>query len=122
VAVVVVSFLIEQYWASELKRDFQPFTNRVNITWFDELKLSEMLNQAATMPPNSAIFFLLLIEDAAGVPYTENHALEKFREVVRAFGVRLRTGPRVVGGPTLQTHAIGERAAICLRNSSGRAA
>ena len=114
VAVIVGSSPVEQYWASELKRDFQPFTDRVNITWFDELKFSEMLTQAATMPPNSVIFFLLLIEDAAGVPYTQNRALEKFREVasVPIFGLGdFELGRGVVGGPLLQTQAIGERAA-----------
>ena len=114
VAVIVGSSPVERYWASELKRDFQPFTDRVNFTWFDELTLSEMLTQAATMPPNSAIFFLLLIEDAAGVPYTQNRALEKFREVANApiFGLGdFELGRGVVGGPALQTQAIGERAA-----------
>ena len=114
VAVVVGSSPVERYWASELKRDFQPFTDRVNITWFDELTLSDMLTQAATMPPNSAIFFLLLIEDAAGVPYTQNRALEKFREVANApiFGLGdFELGRGVVGGPALRTQAIGERAA-----------
>ena len=114
VAVVVGSSSVERYWASELKRDFQPFTHRVNITWFDELTFGEMLTKAATMPPNSAIFFLLLIEDAAGVPYTQNRALEKFREVASApiFGLGdFELGRGVVGGPVLQTQAIGERAA-----------
>ena len=86
----------------------------MNITWFDELTLSDMLTQAATMPPNSAIFFLLLIEDAAGVPYTQNRALEKFREVANApiFGLGdFELGRGVVGGPALRTQAIGERAA-----------
>ena len=123
VAVVVGSSPVERYWASELKRDFQPFTDRVNITWFDELKLSEMLTQAATMPPNSAIFFLLLIEDAAGVPYTQNRALEKFREVayVPIFGLGdFELGRGVVGGPALQTQAIGERAAqVAIRILAG---
>ena len=113
VAVIVGSSPVERYWASELKRDFQPFTNRVNITWFDELTLSDMLTQAATMPPNSAIFFLLLIE-CSRVPYTQNRALEKFREVANApiFGLGdFELGRGVVGGPALRTQAIGERAA-----------
>ncbi len=123
VAVIVGSSPVERYWASELKRDFQPFADRLNITWFDELTLSEMLTRAATMPPNSAIFFLLLIEDAAGVPYTQNRALEKFREVANApiFGLGdFELGRGVVGGPALQTQAIGERAAqVAIRVLAG---
>ena len=114
VAVIVGNSPVEQYWAAELKRDFQQFANRVNFTWFNELTFSQMLTQAATMPPNSAIYILLLIEDAAGVPYTQGRALEKFREVASApiFGLGdFELGRGVVGGPLLQTQGIGERAA-----------
>ena len=125
VAVIVGNSPVERYWASELKRDFQPFADRLNFTWFDELTLSEMLTRAATMPPNSAIFFLLLLEDAAGVPHTQNRALENFREVANApiFGLGdFELGRGVVGGPALQTQAIGERAAqVAIQNSCGRA-
>jgi len=70
-----------RYWASELHRDFQSFTDRVNITWFDNLTLPERLERAAKMPAHSAIFWFLMSEDAAGVPYSEDRALETMREV-----------------------------------------
>jgi hypothetical protein len=68
IAVVVGHSPVERYWTSELRRDFQPFADRVNITWFNDLTFGEMLERAATMPRQSAIFWFLLSEDAAGVP------------------------------------------------------
>jgi hypothetical protein len=81
VAVVVGNSPVERYWTSELHRDFQPLAKRANITWFNDLTFNEMLAHAAAMPPQSAVFYFLLSEDAAGVTYSQDRALEKFREV-----------------------------------------
>jgi signal transduction histidine kinase len=78
-----------------------------------------MLAQAAAMPPQSAIFYFLLSEDAAGVPYTQGRALDNFREVasVPIFGMGdFQMGRGIVGGPLMQTGTLGRRAAeIALR-------
>jgi hypothetical protein len=79
VAVVVGNSPVERYWTSELRRAFQPYSDRVNITWFNDLTLVQMKEQAARMAPTSAIFWFLLSEDAAGIPYTEDRALETLR-------------------------------------------
>ena len=84
IAVVVGNSPVERFWASELRRDFQPFARQVNITWFDDLSFGEMLERAATMPPQSVIFWFLLSEDAAGIPYSQDRALEMMREVAVA--------------------------------------
>jgi hypothetical protein len=81
IAVVVGNSPVERCWTSELRRDLQPFADRVNITWFNDLTFGEMLERAATMPPQSAIFWFLLSEDAAGVPYSQDRALDTMREV-----------------------------------------
>ena len=80
-AVVVGNSPVERYWTSELHRDFQPFTDRVKIEWFNDLTFNEMLERAASMPQHSVIFWFLLSEDAAGVPYAQDRALEQLREV-----------------------------------------
>jgi hypothetical protein len=69
-----------------------------------------MLERAATMPPQSAIFWFLLSEDAAGVPYSQDRALDTMREVaaVPIFGMgdyQLSRG--IVGGPLMQTELLG---------------
>jgi signal transduction histidine kinase len=114
IAVVVGNSPVERYWTSELKRDFQKFSDRVNITWFNDLTFSEMLTHAATMLPQSALFYFLLSEDAAGVPYAQGRALESFREVASGpvFGMgdyQLARG--IVGGPLMQTQVLGRQAA-----------
>jgi hypothetical protein len=72
VAVVVGNTPVERYWTSELHRDFAPLAEQLNIQWFNDLKFDEMLERASTMPPNSSIFWFLLSEDAAGVPYSQD--------------------------------------------------
>jgi hypothetical protein len=66
VGVVVGNSPVERYWTAELRRDFQPFVDRVNLQWFNDLTFGEMLKRAASMPPQSAIFWFLLSEDAEG--------------------------------------------------------
>jgi signal transduction histidine kinase len=114
IAVVVGNSPVERYWASELHHDSQRFANRVNITWFDGLTFGEMLGRAATMPPTSVIFWFLLSEDAAGVPYSEDRAFEAIRDVanVPVFGMGdYQLGRGIVGGPLMQTQALGKQAA-----------
>jgi len=123
VAVVVGNSPVERYWTSELHRDFQPLAGRLNITWFNDLTFDEMLTRAAAMPPESAIFYFLLSEDAAGVTYSQDRALEKFREVATApiFGMGdYELGRGIVGGPLMQTQALGQQAAeVALRILKG---
>jgi signal transduction histidine kinase len=114
IAVAVGNSPVERFWTSELRRDFQPFADRVKITWFNDLSFGEMLKRARTMPPQSAIFWFLLSEDAAGVPYSEDRALETMREaaVVPIFGMGdFQLGRGIVGGPLMQTSALGREAA-----------
>jgi PAS domain S-box-containing protein len=77
------------------------------------------------MPPQSAIFWLLLSEDAAGIPYSGDRALDKMREVavVPIFGSDdHQLGRGIVGGPLLQTRFLGQEAAeIALRILKGEA-
>jgi signal transduction histidine kinase len=113
-AVVVGNSPVERYWTSELRRDFEPFTDRVSIIWFNDLTFSEMLERAAEMPPQSAIFWFLLSEDASGVPYSQDRALERMREVatVPMFGMGdYQLGRGIVGGPLMQTSTLGKEAA-----------
>jgi len=123
VAVVVGNSPVERFWTAELHRDFQPFADRVNIEWFNDLTFSEMLKRAATLPADSAIFWFLLSEDAAGVPYSQDRALETMREVatVPIFGMGdYEFGRGVVGGPLMQTEALGlEAAQVSLRILNG---
>ena len=122
-AVVVGNSPVERYWTSELRRAFEQFADRIDITWFNDLTLSEMQERAARMPAQSVIFWFLLSEDAAGVPYSEDRALEAMREVsaVPIFGMGdYQLGRGIVGGPLMQTKALGQQgAAAALRVLKG---
>lgn len=123
IAVVVGNSPVERYWTSELRRDFQPLANRVEIEWFNDLTFDEMLKRAATMPPTSTIFWFLLSEDAAGVPYSQDRALEAMREVasVPIFGMGdYEMGRGIVGGPLMQIQKLGQQGAeVALRILKG---
>jgi signal transduction histidine kinase len=115
IAVVVGNSNVERYWTSELSKDFGQFSDRVNFTWFNDLPFSEILARAATMPPQSAIFHFLLSEDAKGIPYTQDRALEALREVasVPLFGMGdYEMGRGIVGGPLMQTNILGQQGAL----------
>jgi signal transduction histidine kinase len=123
ITVVVGNSPVERFWASELRRDSESFSDRVDITWFDGLTFGEMLARAAAMPPKSVIFWFLLSEDAAGVPYSEDRAFEAMREVANApvFGMGdYQLGRGIVGGPLMQTQVLGRQAAeVALRILKG---
>jgi signal transduction histidine kinase len=114
IAVVIGNSSVERYWTSELRKDFQQFSNRVQFTWWNDLAFNDILARAAVMPPQSAILHVLLSEDAKGVPYTQDRALEALREVASApiFGVGdYEMGRGIVGGPLVQTNILGQQGA-----------
>jgi signal transduction histidine kinase len=123
IAVVVGHSPVERYWTAELRRDFQPLAERVKIEWFNDLTFDAMLQRAAAMPPSSTIFWFLLSEDAAGVPYSQDRALEAMRAVasVPMFGMGdYEMGRGIVGGPLMQIQKLGEQAAdVALRILKG---
>ncbi len=123
VAVVVGNSPVERYWTSQLQHDFAPFASRVNLQWFNDLTFPEMLERASRMPLHSAIFWFLLSEDAAGITYSQDGALERLRQVsaVPVFGMGdYELGRGIVGGPLMQTQKLGqEGAAVALRIMDG---
>jgi signal transduction histidine kinase len=123
VAVVVGNSPVERYWTSELRRDFEPLADHVKIEWFNDLTFDEMLKRAAAMPPTASIFWFLLSEDAAGIPYSQDSALDAMRQIasVPIFGMGdFEMGRGIVGGPLMQIRQLGaEGAAVALRILKG---
>lgn len=89
IAVVIGASPLERFWKQVLVSEFQPFTNRAGLTWFNPLSFDQMLEQAGRLPPHSAIFFVLLMRDATGVTYNADEALRQMHEVANApiFGI-----------------------------------
>jgi signal transduction histidine kinase/ABC-type uncharacterized transport system substrate-binding protein len=123
VSVVVGNSPVERFWTGELRRAFEPYGGGLHFTWFNDLTFGEMLRRGAHMPPHSALIWFLLSEDAAGVPYTQNGALEEMRKGANApiFAMGdYELGRGDVGGPLMQTQALGrEGAAVALRILQG---
>jgi signal transduction histidine kinase len=125
ISIVIGDSPVERFWISEMRRELQPLTARVNLKWFNELTFSEMLKRAAAMPPGSAIFWMGPPADAAGVPYSEMRAFTTMHAAASApiFAVGdFEMGRGTVGGRLMQTHFLGQEAAeVAIRILKGEA-
>lgn len=114
IAVVIGASPLELYWTDALREEYQPFTNRVNFTWFHPLTFDQMLEQSARMPPRSFLLLILLMRDAAGVTHDADEALRRMHVVANApingiFQHQLGLG--IVGGRLYQAELEGREAA-----------
>ena len=87
----------------------KPFANRIAFTWYNDLSFEDILKHAAALPPHSAIFWELMVVDAAGVVHEGGRALARLHAVANApifsyndsfFGSEIVGGPHV---PVLET-------------------
>jgi hypothetical protein len=102
VAVVIGNTPLERYWVSEMRREFEPFSNRVSVVWWNELPFDEMLRQAAALTPETAILYQFVMADAAGVSQPRDRVFAPLRAVATApiFGYGdYHLGRGTVGGP-----------------------
>src|SRR5215207_8489248 len=67
----------ETYWRGELQRETAHLTGRVKLKFYDEMSFSDILKDAANLPPHSAIFWHLMNVDAAGVAHEASSAVSK---------------------------------------------
>jgi len=114
VAVVTGATPLEQYWTEAFRKTIAPLTDRVHVIYFNNLSFDQMLERAATLPPNSYIFMLLLLRDAAGVTHNADEALQKLHAVANApinsiFDHQMGLG--IVGGRLYQSERVGKEAA-----------
>ena len=104
VTVVVGTSPIEQFWKEEIGKAVKPLANRVSFTWTDHLSFAELLRHAAALPPRSAIFWELMLVDAAGAVHEGSTALLGLHAVSKApiFSYdESFFGRDIVGGPLL---------------------
>jgi signal transduction histidine kinase len=104
VIVVVGTSPIEKFWKDAIGKQAEPLTNRIKLSWTDELPFEELLKQASALPPHTAIFWELMIVDAAGVVHEGNVPLERLHAVANApiFSYdESFFGSGIVGGPLL---------------------
>jgi signal transduction histidine kinase len=102
----------------------EPLANRINLSWTDELPFEELLKQASALPPHTAIFWELMIVDAAGVVHEGDSPLERLHAVANApiFSYdESFFGSAIVGGPLLLVADTSRlTAAVAVRLLSGQ--
>jgi len=101
IAVVIGASPVEQYWARAFREAFEPFADRVNFIWLNDLSFDQMLDRTSKLPPNSWIFLVLLLRDATGVSHNADEALQRMHAVANApiSGIFLhQLGLGIIGG------------------------
>ncbi len=101
VFMVMGSGSLGSYWHRVLAVEFQRFHDRVTFIWSNDLSLPEILRRCASLPADSAIFYLTFGTDAAGAAYPDERVLADLRATANApmFGVQsVYLGSGVVGG------------------------
>ena len=79
VFVVAGSGQAGKFWQRELKAQFARFQDRLTFFWLDALSFPEILRRSASLPDNSAIFYITFGTDAAGAAYADERVLADFR-------------------------------------------
>jgi signal transduction histidine kinase len=114
IAWVVGASPLEKFWTEEFRRVSQPFEDRISFEWFNDLRFEDMLKRVSKLPPHSALFFVDLRVDAAGVPLDRDLVLPRLRVATNApiFSyIDSYLGQGIVGGPMLSTEDVGRRMA-----------
>jgi signal transduction histidine kinase len=104
VIVVVGTSPIEKFWKEAIAKEVEPLANRIKLSWTDELSFEALLKQASTLSPHTAIFWELMIVDAAGVVHEGDVPLTRLHAVANApiFSYdESFFGSAIVGGPLL---------------------
>ena len=104
VAVVIGNSPIEKFWIEQIRASLEPFRHRVNVTFLNDMPFSEVLKRVASLPPGSAILYILLSSDVQGIPQDEDTALAQLHAVANApmFSYTdAYLGKGIVGGPLI---------------------
>jgi two-component system, LuxR family, sensor kinase FixL len=126
IVVIVGATPLERLWQGVFQKAAEPFAARINFTYFSDLSFKQMQERVSMLPPDSYIFFLLLLRDAGGVTINGDEALQRLHAVARApingiFDHQLGLG--IVGGRLYQSERVGKAAAqIAIRILSGEPA
>ena len=123
VIVVVGTSPIEKFWKEAIGKEVEPLANRIKLLWTDELSFEALLKQASALPPHTAIFWELMIVDAAGVVHEGGAPLARLHAVANApiFSYdESFFGNEIVGGPLLLAADTGRQtAAAAIRILNG---
>src|ERR671913_898498 len=60
---------LETFWVEQFRAALQTFADRVSFEWLNDLPFEKMLTRVSELPPHSAVFYVSIFVDAAGVPH-----------------------------------------------------
>lgn len=116
----------EKFWLGEMRKEAKAFEGRVRFQWFEDTPYETVLQEAASLPRDSAIFWHLMNVDVAGVVYEGDSGLKKLYAVANAPIFSYDDGffgQEIVGGPM---HSVSEgsrdTAAVAVRILGGEKA
>jgi signal transduction histidine kinase len=101
VFMVMGSGQIGRFWHRELEKRFSRFHDRLTFVWLDDLSLPEILHRCASLPDNSAIFYVAFGTDAAGAAYADDRVIASLHAAANAplFAAHsVYLGAGIVGG------------------------
>ena len=84
IAVVVGTSPNETFWLEARRRDTASLAGRLQFRWYNKLSLDDILKDAAALPPHSAIYWLMMNVDGAGVAHESGSALSRLAAVANA--------------------------------------
>ena len=84
VFMVMGSGPLGQFWRRELEERFGRFRDRLTFVWSDDLSLPEILRRCASLPRDSAIFYLTFGTDAQGGAYADERVLADLHATANA--------------------------------------
>jgi PAS domain S-box-containing protein len=119
IAVVIGDSPLERFWTEVMKKEYEPFADRVHFTWLNDLSLDGIRETAKNLPPHSFILLVLMMRDAAGVTHNADEVLAEIHAVANApinglFQHQMGLG--IVGGRLYQAEAEGvEGARVAIR-------
>ncbi|MGA8174672.1 MAG: ATPase, partial [Pseudolabrys sp.] len=123
VIVVVGTSPIERFWKETIGKELEPLASRIKLSWTDELSFEALLKQASAFPPHTAIFWELMIVDAAGVVHEGDAPITKLHAVANApiFSYdEAFFGSAIVGGPLIMVaDSSRQAAAVAIRILGG---
>jgi signal transduction histidine kinase len=123
VMVVVGTSPIEKFWKEAIAKEVEPLANRIKLSWTDDLSFEALLKHASALPPQTAIFWELMIVDAAGIVHEGGTTLTRLHAVANApiFSYdESFFGNEIVGGPLLLVaDSSRQTAAVAIRILSG---
>jgi signal transduction histidine kinase len=126
IAVVVGTSPNETFWLEARRRDTASLAERLQFRWYNKLSFEDILKDAAALPSHSAIYWLMMNVDAAGVTHESGSALSRLSAVATApifAHDSTYFGEGIVGGPMHSVPELSKKTAeVAIRILNGEKA